>query len=199
MQTARDLLRQNRQILERDKVQLSDVLERELSSARDELYRTATAVLPLYLVFAAEGARERLLRFLRKIAGAKPPKRKKEIRAIERALVLYLQRIAAKNGSLSMFGPSGWGNVEPAGHHIALSPKPEIAKREFYLERWTAHGIAAAINADPEVSQKIAVPALDAHAFDALVTDVMAWPDGPTRSRWLERLEPIAALPAKFS
>src|SRR5262249_6541163 len=182
MQTARDLLRQNRQILERDKVQLSDVLERELSSARDELYRTATAVLPLYLVFAAEGARERLLNFLRKIGCAKPPKRKKEIRAIERALVLYLQRIAAKNDSLSMFGPSGWGTLEPTGRHFALSPKPEIAKREFYLERWTAHGIAAAINADPEVSEKIAVPALDAHAFDAVMADGTAWPQKQNRS-----------------
>jgi hypothetical protein len=199
LQVARDLLGQGNQILEHDKARLGEVLERELTSARNELYRSATAVLPLYLVFAAEGARERLLGFLRRIAGETPPKRRKEVRAIERTLVLYLQRIAAKNDSFSMFGPSGWGTVEPIGHQIALSPEAEIAKREFYLERWTAHGIAAAINSDPEVSEKIAVPALDAHAFDTLMADVTAWPDGPTRSRWLGRLEPIAALPAKFA
>jgi hypothetical protein len=199
IQKARDLLGQGSQILERDKAEFGDVLEGELSSARNELYRSATVVLPPYLVFAAEGARERLLKFLRKISNGMPPRRKKEIRAIERALILYLQRIAAKNDSLSMFGPSGWGTVEPTGRQIAFSPEPEIAKREFYLERWTAHGIAAAINADPEVSEKIAVPALDAHAFDALMADVTAWRDERTRSRWLGHLKPIAALPAKFA
>ena len=34
---------------------------------------------------------------------------------------------------------------------LRLSPDPGIAERETFLERWTAHGVAAALNADPEI------------------------------------------------
>ena len=156
--------------------------------------------------------------------------------------------------------------MDPAINGVVLDPQPGIARRETFLERWTAHGLAAAINADPDTRAEIAprihpdgrlegdrfylrdhrtnrslsrresvallarcdgrtpahslgvdlqtlaslasqnvlrwemeVPALDPYAFATLVEDVERWRDGPVRSRWLERLQPIAALPRRFA
>src|SRR5438045_3258624 len=105
------------------------------------------------LVFAAGGVRGRLAKQSAD-SGALPP-RNKSARAHERHLLLYLQRVAAKNDSLSAFGPEGWGTVEGDAAGIALSPRPGIAARETFLERWTAHGVAVAINADPETRAEL--------------------------------------------
>src|SRR5204862_7827398 len=43
------------------------------------------------------------------------------------------------------------------------------------------------------------VPALDPHAFDVLLADVLSWRDNPVRARWLKLLQPIAELPSKFA
>jgi hypothetical protein len=243
--------------------QLEESLQRELTTARTNLLEAARKVLPSYLVFTAESLRERLAKQTAD-SGVLPP-RNKSSRAHERHLLLYLQRVAAKNDSLSAFGPEGWGTVGGEPRSLALSPRPGIAARETFLERWTAHGVAAALNADPEIrlelsprlnpnglitgnrfvltdtgetteldettvqalqrfdsktpahslgldaatlerfaQQKIIrweveVPALEPHAFDVLLADVEAWRDTPVRSRWLERLQPIAALPRKFA
>jgi hypothetical protein len=243
--------------------QLEESLQRELVTARTNLLESARTVLPPYLVFTAEGLRERLTKQIAD-SGVLPP-RNKASRAHERHLLLYLQRVAAKNDSLSAFGPEGWGTVEGEQRSLKLSPRPGIAARETFLERWTAHGAAAALNADPEVRAELSprlnpngkiagdrfvfadtgttieldeatlqklqridsktlahslgldaatlerlaeqeiirweveVPALEPHAFDILLADVEAWRDTPVRSRWLERLQPIAALPRKFA
>jgi len=130
---------------------LQEALERELNFARQMLMAAARQFLPPYLVFAAGHVRDLL---------AGPPEeplppRKKKLRARERHLLLYLQRICAKNDTLSEFGPQGWGTVDP-GVLLEISPRPGIARRETFLERWTAHGIAAAINADPETASELA-------------------------------------------
>jgi Lantibiotic dehydratase, N terminus len=242
---------------------LEDSLQRELAVARTNLLEAARTMLPPYLVFTSEGLRERLAQQSAD-SGVLPP-RNKSSRAHERHLLLYLQRVAAKNDSLSAFGPEGWGTVagEPVG--LTLSPQPGIAARETFLERWTAHGAAAAVNADPEVRvelcprlnpnglihgnrfvftetgeaidlddallsllkridantpahslgvepsvlQQLAdrkiirwemeVPAVEPHAFDVLLADMIGWRDTPVRGRWLERLQPIAELPRKFA
>src|SRR5205823_11905562 len=83
------------------------------------------------------------------------PPRNKQARAHERTILLYLQRICAKNDSLSAFGPEGWGTVEREIIGLKLAPTPGIAKRESFLERWTAHGVAAALNADPEIRPEL--------------------------------------------
>jgi len=242
---------------------LEESLQRELTTARANLLEAARTVLPPYLVFTAEGLRERLAKQTAD-SGVLPP-RNKSSRAHERHLLLYLQRVAAKNDSLSAFGPEGWGTVAGAPRSLQLSPQPGIAARETFLERWTAHGVAAALNADPEIRDELSprlnpngllagnwfvladtghtieldeatlqalqridsktpahslglgaatlerlaqqkiirwqveVPALEPHAFDVLLADVEAWRDTPVRSRWLERLQPIAALPRKFA
>src|ERR1051325_1712895 len=128
---------------------LSRVLEQELEAARKGLAEFSQTVLPSYLVFVGKDLRERLLRQATYKGGVIPP-RKKEQRAHERHMLLYLQRLCAKNDSLSEFGPEGWGTIGGEPRHITLSPQLGIAQRETFLERWTAHGIAAAINSDPE-------------------------------------------------
>lgn len=243
--------------------QLEDSLQRELGLARKNLLEAARTILPPYLVFTSEALRERLAKQTAD-SGRLPP-RNKSARAHERHLLLYLQRVAAKNDSLSAFGPEGWGTIAGKPTTVALSPQPGITARETFLERWTAHGVAAALNGDPEVRLELAprlnpngliagtrfiltdtgetieleeatqrtlrgidsktpahalgvdvavlerlveqkiirweveVPALEPHAFDLLIADVEAWRDTAVRSRWLERLHPIAELPRRFA
>ena len=127
---------------------LQETLEQELESARKMLMAAARKNLPSYLVFAAGNVRDLL-------AGQENvplPPRKKSLRARERHLLLYLQRICGKNDTLSEFGPHGWGTIDPGTEAVTFSPQPGIARRETFLERWTAHGAAAAINGDPETA-----------------------------------------------
>jgi len=243
--------------------QLDEALPREVQSARAALYHAVGAVLPPYLVFVADALRDRLAK--QSVVATELPPRNKSARSHERHLLLYLQRVCAKNDSLSAFGPEGWGTADDAKAGLELRPVPGIARRETFLERWTAHGAAAAMNADPEIrpelsprlhpngridgneffftdsgesraldSETIAlltrcdgktpahslgvdldrldqiaqdkmirweveVPAVTPHAFDVLVADVSRWREGAARTRWLNLLEPIAALPQKFA
>jgi hypothetical protein len=240
---------------------LGQSLARELGPARQALMESARQFLPRYLVFAASAVRD----LLAAVAAGPLPPRNKSLRARERHLLLYLQRICGKNDTLSEFGPHGWGTIDAKSKSLQLAPQAGIARREVFLERWTAHGAAAAINADPltraelaprlhphgrmegdhfiktETGETIAldperrallarcdgttpahslgvsarslaelasqnlirwameVRALDPHAFDVLLADVARWRDGPVRTRWLEALQPLAALPGKFA
>lgn len=254
-------------VLAETEVRFDEALQRELELARVALLQATRTWSARYLVFGGAGVREVLASLL--AAGGEetqplPPRRKRE-RARERHLLLYLQRICAKNDTLSEFGPGGWGISGPSSEPLRLAPAPGIAKRETFLERWTAHGAAAALNADPEIRSEIAprlnpngrlegsqfifansgervplgelqvaalqqidgktpawslavdpdileelaqrriifwqveVPALDPYAFDVLVADVRRWRDGPSRTSWLNLLEPIAALREQFS
>jgi hypothetical protein len=248
-------------------LRLHETLERELGVARVTLLESTRTVLSRYLVFGGAGVREVLAGLLMERApesGPLPP-RKKRARARERHLLLYLQRISAKNDTLSEFGPGGWGTIDRQAKNIKLAPEAGIAKRETFLERWTALGVAAALNADPEIRVELSprlhpngridgnqfifagtaettpldpktieillrcdgatpaysfgeeidaleqlaaqdmirweveVPALDPHAFNVLIADILRWRDSPFRARWLELLQPIAALPSKFA
>ncbi|MGB8341406.1 MAG: hypothetical protein WCE51_07450, partial [Chthoniobacterales bacterium] len=118
---------------------LTDLHASGLANARESLFVAARKYLPSYLVFAATGVCERITN---QIASISVSPRNKKARAEERHLVLYLQRIAAKNDSLSEFGPESWGTVDPATEGIKFDPQPGIARRETFLERWTAHGAA---------------------------------------------------------
>lgn len=130
-------------------------LESELRVARAALFEESRRFLPAYLVFAAGGVRQRVIQQLSGALQA-TPLRNKQARADERHLLLYLQRVAAKNDSLSEFGPEGWGTVTGATEKLRFAPAPGVARRETFLERWTALGIAAAINADPEAVVELA-------------------------------------------
>lgn len=130
--------------------QMKQSLARELDVARRALLESAGQLLPAYLVFVAEGLRERLAKQSAFDLAVLPP-RKKQDRAHERHLLLYLQRICAKNDSLSEFGPEGWGTIAGEPRALELAPDPGVAARETFLERWAAHGAAAAMNSDPEI------------------------------------------------
>lgn len=246
---------------------LQETLERELGAARLALLESTRKVLARYLVFGGAGVREVLVELMtdRGPDSFGLPPRKKRARARERHLLLYLQRVCAKNDTLSEFGPGGWGTINRDMPGIRLTPEAGIAAREVFLERWTAHGVAATLNSDPEIRVELSprvhpnglidgdqfvftdtaettpldprtveillrcdgvtpaysfgeeiaaleqlaaqnmirweveVPALDPHAFDVLISDILRWRDSPVRARWLELLQPIAALPSKFA
>ena len=124
---------------------LEHQLQEELSRARRALLQTSQQILPRYLVFGS-GEVHHLIDH----CGGELPPRNSRTRERERHLLLYLQRIAAKNDTFSEFGPSAWGSAGQSGSALNFEPRPGIARREVFLERWTAHAIAAAINSDPQ-------------------------------------------------
>jgi hypothetical protein len=143
------------------KSKLQKCLEEELTAARASLLHWSRTKLPRYLVFATDSARKLCSESISKHSpdAATPPKRNSPARKRERHLLLYLQRICTKNDTFSEFGPVGWGVVESSGCALKLVPRPGIAARESYLERWTASAVAAAVNADQEARMEL-VPRL---------------------------------------
>src|SRR5206468_3756062 len=73
--------------------QLCESLDHELSMSRKRLAGSARAFLPRYLVFANAGIRQSLEKDREESERLSP--RNKKIRARERHLLLYLQRVAA--------------------------------------------------------------------------------------------------------
>ena len=143
---------------------LEECLQRELAEARLSLLDSTRTISSRYLVFGGAGVREVLAGLFSEGSSESPlPPRKKRDRARERHLLLYLQRICAKNDTLSEFGPGGWGKIGGVAG-IRLAPEPGIAKRETFFERWTAHGLAAALNADPEIRPELS-PRLNPNGF----------------------------------
>jgi hypothetical protein len=259
---ARDLLvRKKGESRNLDTHDLDECLKSALADARVALLRAAKEKLPQYFVFSS-GEVQNLLHG----AEEKPlPPRNNRAAGRERHLLLYLQRIAAKNDTFSEFGPSSWGSARPGDSTIQFSTDSSMLGREVFLERWTAHAIAAALNADPAVRPELSprlhpdgrierdvfissvsgevifldpatkaivsrcdgttpayslgvdlalleklaaqnivrweaeVRALEPHAFDVILSEVTQWRDGPTRKRWLDLLQPLAALCVKFA
>jgi Lantibiotic dehydratase, N terminus len=120
-------------------------LDSELTRARAALFRTSQRILPGYLVFGSGEVHH----LIDHSDGDLPP-RNSRVRERERHLLLYLQRIAAKNDTFSEFGPSAWGSAIQADSALNFEARPGIARREVFPERWTAHALATAINADSE-------------------------------------------------
>jgi len=127
------------------RLQLDQQLEKDLAKGRLALLETSRRILPRYLVFGS-GEVHHLIDH----SGEKVPIRNSRVRERERHLLLYLQRIAAKNDTFSEFGPSAWGSAHSREPVFSFEARPGIARREVFLERWTAHALAAGINADPE-------------------------------------------------
>jgi len=126
-------------------------LEHELNIARSALIDWARRVLPRYLVFASPVVRDSLLRDLRSYPadGAQLSPRRNASRKTEQSLLLYLQRIAAKNDTFSEFGPGGWGTVSSIGG-VALAPDTIPRQRDVFFERWVAQALVRVINSDHE-------------------------------------------------
>jgi hypothetical protein len=176
---------------------LRETIERELAASRVALMRGAREFLAPYLVFGS-GEVHSLLGELSAPEVESLAPRNSKISQRERPLLLYLQRIAAKNDTFSAFGPSSWGTIETQNAGVSFSPEPGPMRREVFLERWTAHAAAAAMNADPEVREEIKVPALQPHAFELLVAEVSRWPESDARDRWLAALSPLVERAREF-
>ncbi len=126
------------------------------------------------------GVRE-LLGHLERLPSGLPAHRNAKAGDRERHMLLYLQRICSKNDTFSEFGPTGWARVAVNASGVRIAPEPGINRRDAFLERWTAHALAAAINADAEVTKKVAVPSRNSHLVDVLLADVET--TGPERRR----------------
>jgi hypothetical protein len=127
------------------RLHLEKQLAVELTRARTALFQTSRRILPRYLVFGSGEVHHLIDR-----SNEQLPTRNSRIRERERHLLLYLQRIAAKNDTFSEFGPSAWGSARSGEPVLSFEAHPGIARRDVFLERWTAHALAAGINADPE-------------------------------------------------
>ena len=185
--------------------QLAETLDREVATARLALIQQSRKYLERYLLFGAEGVRGMLTaQLVAYPESGQFPARNNAARKVEQSLLLYLQRVATKNDTFSEFGPSSWGRIEAAPAGVRIEPQSGIAAREVFLERWTAHAAAAAMNADPDVraalhGRSVEVPALEPHAFETLYADVKKWSGGPVRNRWSSLLQPLAELPTRFA
>ena len=133
-----------------EQTHLTECLERELATARRNLVATTRKLLPAYLVFAATGT-ENLIRG-DEMEALSP--RNNRARSREQHLLLYLQRLCTKNDTFSEFGPTLWGRAD-AQSGLTLAPKPGMARREAFFERWVALAIAAAMNNDSEVHDEL--------------------------------------------
>ena len=136
--------------LQNSRFNLDRELQGEVAKARRALLRASATVLPPYLVFASGDARHLTAEF-NAVTGDDLPARNSRARERERHLLLYLQRVAAKNDTFSEFGPSAWGKVTQRGHALSFDSRPGIARREAFFERWTAQTLAASMNSDPEI------------------------------------------------
>lgn len=138
-------------------IRLQQALERELTLARAALLESSRRVLPPYLVFAGGGVRELLAKLLGRGEDEWTQKSTRNARAgdRERHLLLYLQRVCAKNDTFSAFGPSAWGSVSIDRPLSVAFSASAISRRDIFLERWTAHTVAAAMNADPQIRAEL--------------------------------------------
>ena len=132
---------------------LDTILNREVDVARAELWKTSRKFLPGLLVFGLGGVHKLLNSLLEShdTEGSMLPRRNSRAGERERHLLLYLQRVAAKNDGFSEFGPTGWGKVDKQDGGVKIDIQSGIAAREEFLERWTAHAAAVAMKADPDV------------------------------------------------
>ena len=181
--------------------ELHAALEHELTGARAALLDAARELLPRYLIYGGAGVQELLGHLLATSCeeSGTLPRRNARAGDRERHLLLYLQRICTKNDTFSEFGPSGWGRTDGSVDGVELAPEVGITKRQAFLERWTAHALAAAVNADPDIPRALAMPAMEPYAFEVLHRDVEQWPDSPAREKWLPVFATLSGLARRFA
>ena len=122
---------------------LQEVLGLEYEASRRRIYEHAEAQLPdLAVIQLTSAALQRML----------------ETRTFkdDRSLAIWLQRVCAKNDTISRFGPSCWGSVDAGESGVRIAPDPGISRRVAWIERWVVHAIIAAINRDPEIRDEVA-------------------------------------------
>ncbi|MEP6686402.1 MAG: lantibiotic dehydratase [Verrucomicrobiota bacterium] len=146
-----------------DKVEIAELriqecLEREIKLTRTKLLELSRKILPPYLVFGSASVRELVRELISENRSNRDVAEPRNTRARkrERHLLLYLQRICAKNDTFSTFGPHSWGTILPGVDALQITPGAGVTEREVFLERWTAHATSAALNADSNVRAELA-------------------------------------------
>ena len=152
------------------------ILARELATARAALLESSRTFLEGYLVFATPGVRDLLFSYIANRRDGSFAQRDHGERKAEQTLLLYLQRVAAKNDTFSKFGPSGWGRVAGEPPVLGLAPESSLKAREIFWERWTANAIAQVMNRDPNIFPELC-PRLNPNGLveDQVFID---WEDG---------------------
>ncbi|MEO8701224.1 MAG: lantibiotic dehydratase [Kofleriaceae bacterium] len=129
---------------------LTDVVVREELVARTHMWTQAKRVLPDFLVLESESAYDGLIR-----ATADPTDRSSDTRRAEQHFALYLQRVCARNETISRFGPVAWARTDPMLTGVRLNVRPGIADRSVLVERWVVATIVEAINGDPDIRREL--------------------------------------------
>ncbi|MFY0566266.1 hypothetical protein ACN28E_20855 [Archangium lansingense] len=99
-------------------------------------------------------------RFLEAVASSSPPVARdllagREGARLKRQVASYLQRVCAKNETMSFFGPINYGRVEsgaPTGVSVRWSGPEVLVGRNTFSASWLVLGLVRAIAADPEVA-----------------------------------------------
>ena len=140
--------------------ELEDLVWREYERVQADLLREGARELPDFLAIESEGFADDLERMV-ETAASTAGHGNSDRRKLDRTLALYLQRVCAKNDSLSRFGPYAWGTVVP-GEAVRIQPLPGIVQRRVEIERWVVIGLVAQMNADADVRPE-ACPRLHPH------------------------------------
>ncbi|HET8542153.1 MAG TPA: hypothetical protein VFL83_19910 [Anaeromyxobacter sp.] len=138
--------------LEDERARHAATLREEAGAGWRALRRAASRFLPDYALFASPMV-EALAADLR-ADGEWAPERLSH-RHRDRTLLLYVQRLATKNDSLSAFGPRAAGRVDADARGLRLAPGSGFRRRAF-LERWVADAVVSAMNADATTRAEIA-------------------------------------------
>jgi len=126
--------------VERARRELADRFVVEDAAARARLVEHAHAVLPDFLVFESPAALKQLCSHRGRPLGAAPS----EQRNYERHFAMYLQRVCAKNDTISRFGPSSWGEVRAGERGFQLAARAGVRRRTIAIERWVVAALIAA-------------------------------------------------------
>lgn len=99
-------------------------------------------------------------RFLEAVASSSPPvhgdlQKGRWSARMERQLAGYIQRLCAKNETMSFFGPINYGRCEPEGPdgvELSWSGPSSLPERRTHLASWLIQGVAHRIAFDPGVA-----------------------------------------------
>lgn len=132
--------------------QLEEAMDEEMRAVRGVLLDGCRKWLERYTVFASKEVADFVASVLEYPDDFLVPRgnRKARLRARSRAetLLLYLQRVSAKNDSFSDFGPVTWGHV--AGDDVEVRSDGRIRRRNVFVETWVVRHLAEAISDDEE-------------------------------------------------
>lgn len=100
-------------------------------------------------------------RFLEAVASSSPPvfldlQRGRWSARVERQVASYVQRLSAKNETMSFFGPINYGRLDPDsfdGVRLEWSGPLRLTGRRTHAASWLVLGVSQAIAFDPPVSQ----------------------------------------------